>query len=127
MPQADWTILIVDDEAQVRASLARCLEDDYRVLSVASGPEALTTIEGEEVDLVLCDHAILTRLGSDFVRRLRDDPLTDFVPVVALMAPGSAVDAIAVRELGAADALVKPIAENVLEPMVQRIAARRLT
>ena len=71
MPEADWTILIVDDEAQVRASLVRCLEDDYRVLSVSSGPEALVTIEREEVDLVLCDQRMPGMTGVEFFAQLR--------------------------------------------------------
>ena len=49
------SVLVIDDEAQVRASLSRCLEEDYRVLTAGSGAEALELMEREPIDVVLCD------------------------------------------------------------------------
>jgi two-component system response regulator HupR/HoxA len=66
-----WTVLVVDDEAQVQASLQRCLEDDYRVLAVGSGSEALQLLEREPVDLVLCDQRMPEMTGVEFLREIR--------------------------------------------------------
>ncbi|MGN2392149.1 sigma-54-dependent transcriptional regulator [Pelomicrobium sp. G1] len=66
-----WTVLVVDDEAQVRASLTRCLEEDYRVLTAASAREALEILNREEVDLVLCDQRMPDMTGVEFFREAR--------------------------------------------------------
>jgi len=62
----------VDDEAQVQASLQRCLEDDYRVLTVGSGREALQVMEQDPVDLVLCDQRMPEMTGVEFFQEIRD-------------------------------------------------------
>ena len=49
------SVLIVDDEPGARESLEVVLEDDYQVLSVGSGPEALETLQKKPVDLILLD------------------------------------------------------------------------
>jgi len=49
------TLLIVDDEPGARESLEVILEDDYKVLSVGSGQEALETFQKVPIDLILLD------------------------------------------------------------------------
>ena len=49
-----WTILVVEDQAKVRATLSACLEQDYRVLTARSVVEARRVLAAEEVDMVLC-------------------------------------------------------------------------
>ena len=49
-----WTILVVEEQAKIRALLTQCLERDYRVLNARSVAEARTMLLGEEVDMVLC-------------------------------------------------------------------------
>ncbi|MCZ7682519.1 MAG: hypothetical protein M5U28_28475 [Sandaracinaceae bacterium] len=58
--------------------------------------------------MVLADRSIALSPDVDLVGRLREDPLTDFVPVVLLLPAGEPVDRIAVRSAGAEDALTKP-------------------
>lgn len=71
--QADgtWTVLIVDDEAKIRTSLVRCLEEDYRVLTAASVGAALNVLASEEVDLMLCDQRMPDMNAVEFFRETR--------------------------------------------------------
>jgi two-component system response regulator HupR/HoxA len=66
-----WTVLVIDDEAQVQASLKRCLEDDYRVLTVGSGRDALQILDQDPVDLVLCDQRMPEMTGVEFLQEIR--------------------------------------------------------
>jgi DNA-binding response OmpR family regulator len=108
------SVLVLDgaeSQAQVRGALP---VDHYEVLASASPEEALRLARSSSPDVVLADQATLTRSGSDFIARLRNDPLTDFVPVIMLVPPGSPVDPIAARTLGADDAVGKPVDPQVL-------------
>jgi two-component system, NtrC family, response regulator HupR/HoxA len=71
--QADgtWTVLLVVDGPRDRAALKKCLEEDYRVLGAGSVKAAMTILEGEEVDLVVCDQHPADVTAIDFLREAR--------------------------------------------------------
>ena len=51
------TLLIIDDDDVVRASLAAYLDDSgFRVLQAPNGPKGLELFDSERPDLVICDH-----------------------------------------------------------------------
>ncbi len=109
-----------ETQARVRALLA---SERFEVLGAADPEEALRLARSSAPDVVLVDRAIVLRTGSDFVRRLREDPLTDFVPIVALVPAGEEIDAIAIRELGCEDVLARPLEGESLERTIVRLAA----
>lgn len=116
------SVLVCDaaeTQARVRALLAG---ERFEVLGAADPEEALRLSRSSAPDVVLVDRAVLSRSGSDFVRRLRDDPLTDFVPIVALVPETEELDAVAARELGCEDVLRRPLAADTLERAVMRLA-----
>ena len=67
------TVLIVDDEERLRRGLARSLRrEDRRLLTAASGEEALGLLrEGDEVDLVIADLVMPGMDGMALVREIR--------------------------------------------------------
>ena len=116
------SVLVCDSaetQARVRALLA---SERFEVLGAADPEEALRLARSSAPDVVLVDRALLSRTGSDFVRRLRDDPLTDFVPIIALVAEGEELDGVAARDLGCEDVLARPLAAESLERSVMRLA-----
>ena len=71
-PAVGRTVLVVDDEAQVRALTGETLELlGYRVLQADSGPAALALLEHETPDLMLFDYAMPGMSGAELATRVR--------------------------------------------------------
>ena len=119
------TLLIVDDELGARQSLEVILEDDYRVLSVDSGQEALEILQKEPVDLVLLDVNMPDMDGLQVLRKIKEqDEEIDVIMVSALNLARKAVDAV---RLGAYDYITKPYEpEDILSTVNRVISKQRL-
>ena len=110
------SILVVDDDPDVRESLAEILEDEgYRVTGVQNGAEALAYLRAKtRPSLILLDMMMPQMDGWRFRVEQRKNPELAGIPVVILSAHGNAREAALV--LGAADYLRKPLrAESLLE------------
>lgn len=105
-----------DTQSRVRGLLPN---ERFEVLGAADPEEALRLARSSAPDVVLCDLSVLAA-RAEFLQRLRDDPLTDFVPVVAL-ANETDFDPVRARELGALDVIKKPLEAGTLEPVLVRI------
>jgi len=66
-----WTVLVVEQDLQVGAALAHYLEDNYRIFSASSGGDALSLLEREHIDLVLCGQRLGDMSGVEFFRQTR--------------------------------------------------------
>jgi len=72
VPRGHATVLVVDDDKDVRDFIAACLESlGYRVLDAAGGHAALETLRRIEVDCLLVDYAMPIMSGTEVVRRAR--------------------------------------------------------
>jgi PAS domain S-box-containing protein len=112
-------ILIADDNADMRAYLARLLRRYWQVETVADGEAALTAARESPPDLVLND-VMMPRLdGFELLRELRADPRTSSVPIVLVSARAGADSAIEGLEAGADDYLVKPFSARELVARVR--------
>jgi len=107
------TVLIVDDEKNIRATLARSLRlEGYRTEEAAGGAEALEALDLGGVDLVLLDMQMPGMDGLALLAAMREHGLT--VPAIVLTAHGSIERAVAAVKLGAYDFIEKP-------PSIERI------
>ena len=108
------TILIVDDEKNIRATLGRGLRlEGYTTLEAANGEEALQFVKADGVDLILLDLQMPVLDGFEFLERLR--AAGRFVPVIVLTAHGNIDKAVRAVHLGAHDFIEKPPAmERIL-------------
>ncbi|MBV9516327.1 MAG: response regulator, partial [Mycobacteriaceae bacterium] len=85
-PAADATVLVVEDNADLRTLITRVLSPHWRVLLAVDGADGLETAVAQRPDLVLTD-VMMPRLdGFGLVAALRADPRTASVPVVFLSA-----------------------------------------
>jgi DNA-binding response OmpR family regulator len=107
-------ILIVDDDAALRQSLAEQLGRDGEFVSTECGcaAEALDTIGRERFDAILLDVGLPDMDGRDLCRKLRDEAVS--VPIVMLTAADSDGDTVQGLEAGANDYVTKPFRLNVL-------------
>ena len=116
------TVLAVDDQpANLRLLDAVLTPRGIRVLTVASGAEALARLETEDVDLVLLDIAMPEMDGHEVCRRIRATPATEFLPVVMITASGSE-QRLAALESGADDFVAKPFDKNELLARIASLA-----
>ena len=124
MTQAHPTILIVDDDRQLRASLALMMENaGYKGIVAADGQEALLCLQTLYVDLVFLDVRLPDQNGMDLLAKIRK--LCPDTPVIILTAHASLETAIDAVRKGARDFLLKPIRPEELIPRVQEILAEQ--
>jgi PAS domain S-box-containing protein len=112
-------ILIADDNADMRAYLARLLRRYWQVETVADGEAAVVAARASPPDLVLSDVMMPRRDGFELLRELRADPRTSSVPIVLVSARAGADSAIEGLEAGADDYLVKPFSARELVARVR--------
>ncbi|HEY8484029.1 MAG TPA: sigma-54 dependent transcriptional regulator [Longimicrobiales bacterium] len=119
------SILIVDDEANIRRMLAGLLEaEGYRAETAAGGREALEAVEREEPDVVLLDLAMPGLDGLAVLAELRARwPL---LPVVMMSGRATLADAVKATKLGAFHFIEKPLTpEAVLLTIKGAVELRR--
>ena len=110
-----YTILVADDEAEIRELLRLYLEKDgYRVLEAEDGRMALALLEKEEVDMTLLDIMMPELDGYRVLKKLREN---SNIPVMILSAKDQDTDKILGLDLGADDYLAKPF--NPMEAMAR--------
>ncbi|MFO7941090.1 MAG: response regulator transcription factor [Bacillota bacterium] len=110
--QRETSVLVVEDEENIRFSLSSSLErEGYRVLSAATGEEGLTMAREEDVDLVLLDVMLPDVSGLDVSRLIRRE---SNVPIIMVTARDAETDIIAGLEMGADDYVTKPFSLGVL-------------
>ena len=116
-------ILVVEDEPDLLASLARALrEEGYAVDTAENGEEALFKAESYDYDTIVLDVMLPKRDGLDVLRALRMDRIT--TPVLMLTARSSELDRVLGLELGADDYLTKPFSVMELTARVKAILRR---
>ena len=120
------TVLVADDQADIRAFVRRHLEGaGYRVVEAADGEEALDRVRQRLPDLVVSD-VMMPRLdGLGLCRALRSDPETDFVPVLLLTARAAPEDRLDGLAEACDDYLTKPFDVRELVARVDNLIAIR--
>ncbi len=118
------TLLIIDDDEVVRASLAAYLEDSgFSVLQASNGQQGLQVFEQDKPDLVICDLRMPQMGGLELIRQVTE--LSPQTPVIVVSGAGVMNDAVEALRLGAADYLIKPLEDlAVLEHSVRRALDR---
>ncbi|MDN5932185.1 MAG: response regulator, partial [Pseudonocardia sp.] len=113
-PTAGATVLVAEDNSDLRRFLAGLLSPHYRVLVAADGDSALATARSERPDLVLTDVMMPGLDGFALLTALRGDAPTATTPVIMLSARAGEDAAIEGLSAGADDYLVKPFSSGDL-------------
>jgi two-component system copper resistance phosphate regulon response regulator CusR len=117
-------LLVVEDYATLRESLARGLRDlGYAVDATGDGAEGLWFAENNPYDVIVLDLMLPKLPGTEILGRLRAAGNT--VHVLVLTAKDAIADRVAVLDLGADDYLVKPFAFEELAARLRALVRRR--
>jgi serine phosphatase RsbU (regulator of sigma subunit)/DNA-binding response OmpR family regulator/two-component sensor histidine kinase len=113
------TVLVVDDNADMRDYVSDLLSGEYDVQTAADGIEALDKVRHVRPDLVLTDVMMPNLDGFGLLEKLRADPATTGTPVVMLSARAGEEGIVEGLEAGADDYLSKPFSARELRARVR--------
>ncbi len=122
------TILIIDDDPQVRTVLAEALSlHGYHVLTAGDGTEGLRMARESGPDLILCDIVMEGLDGLSTLKAVRNDPRTAGIPLIIITGAGEAGGMRRAMGLGANDYLEKPFRiSDLLDSVQARLAQQQV-
>jgi two-component system nitrogen regulation response regulator NtrX len=127
---APRTVLIVDDEKNIRRTLQLVLEGDgYRVLGAETASQALSVLASPEapVDLAILDVKLPDMSGLDALAKIRSDEATKDVPIIVISGHATVHDAVLALKLGASDFFEKPLARERVLVSVRNVLHAAMT
>ena len=120
---AKETILVVDDEKNIRLTLSQALEVlEVETDTAANGEEALTKLKEKEFGLILLDLKMPGMDGMEVLRQL--SKIRPDIRIIILTAYGTVELAVEAMQLGAADFIQKPFTPEEIRELVSRVLDR---
>jgi two-component system alkaline phosphatase synthesis response regulator PhoP len=119
------SVLIIDDEADIRDILAYNLKKEgYTVLTAKNGPDGISTAKKMQPDIIILDVMMPEMDGIQVCEILRADPMTQNIRICFLTARSEDYSQIAGLDAGADDYVSKPIKPRVLISRLKAILRR---
>lgn len=117
------TVLVIDDDASLRDTIAVILEQaEFRPLLAADGASGLESALRNKPDLVLVDLRMPGLNGIDFCKQLRHSGIA--TPIIAVSAVNEELDKVLLLEVGADDYVVKPFGARELLARIRAVLRR---
>ena len=113
-------ILVVDDEMNICLLLRNFLSQDYDIITINNGEDALVWLEGNLPDLIISDIQMTNMDGFEFLTKVRQRGFTKHTPFVMLSARAESKERIKCYRLGAQDYLTKPFNPEELKEVVKK-------
>jgi signal transduction histidine kinase/DNA-binding response OmpR family regulator/ligand-binding sensor domain-containing protein len=123
-PMNDRTVLIVDDEEDLRTYMDSLLRPVFRTRLAADGVDALRIAEEEPIDLIISDVMMSTLDGFELTKRIRQNEKTKSIPIILLSALTSDNKRIYALKMGADAYLTKPFNTHELLTRCQNLLLR---
>ncbi|MCH7839540.1 MAG: response regulator [Planctomycetes bacterium] len=114
------TILVIEDSQDNFDLIEDALGDEHGLVHATTGQEGLAQARAHRPDLILLDMGLPVMDGWEVAQRLKADPETRAIPVVALTAHAMSGDREKCMEMGCDDYMAKPININELVAMIKR-------
>ena len=119
------TILVIDDNNDIRQYEHTLLQDDYIVLEAVDGKEGLEIAKKEVPDLVICDVMMPVMDGLEFTEQLKTGTATSHIPVIMLTAKNLEEHRAEGYEHGADSYITKPFHSKVLLARIENLLKQR--
>ena len=119
------TVLIIDDNNDIRQYEHTLLQDDYIVMEAVDGKEGLEIAKKEVPDLVICDVMMPVMDGLEFTEQLKTNKATSHIPVIMLTAKNLEEHRAEGYEHGADSYITKPFHSKVLLARIENLLKQR--
>ncbi|MCE5335485.1 MAG: response regulator [Desulfobacteraceae bacterium] len=120
-----YTVLLADDEKVIRDGCSRLLRSEgYNVLTAVDGREALSLIESEPVDVVLCDLVMPVMGAFEVLDGIKAS--SPELPLIVITGHGTVSTAVEAMKKGAYDFITKPFRSDHLTLIVQRALEKQV-
>ncbi len=121
-----YTVLLVEDNDEVRKYIADCLEPYFFVIQASDGKMGLTKATDKIPDIVVSDIMMPKMDGLELCKRIKEDMLIGHIPVILMTAKSLTVHIVEGYTTGADDYIVKPFNIDVLIYRIKNIIEARV-
>lgn len=119
------TLLVVEDNSQMRDFIRLVMRDAYHVVDASDGCEGLTKAVAEQPDVIITDYMMPVMDGMEMARRLRSNLQTSHIPLVMLSARTDEKSQIKGLKTGVDAYVCKPFSAEVLKARLANLVERR--
>lgn len=119
------TLLIVEDNPDVRKYISTILENIYQITEAKDGEEGLSKSFEIIPDLIISDIMMSKMDGFEMCSRLKTDERTSHIPIIMLTAKATTQDKVSGFELGADDYIMKPFEAEELKARINNLIEQR--
>lgn len=120
------TILIAEDNKELRIYIASLLSNAYNILTAENGKEALEIAQKEQPDVILSDILMQEMDGREFCKHIKQNVNTCHIPFIMLTALASDMNQVEGLDAGADDYLTKPFNPSILQSKIVNILQSRI-
>ncbi|MBM6889124.1 response regulator [Bacteroides caecigallinarum] len=120
-----YTVLVVDDDDEVRNYLLAELGGMYKTIACSNGKQALDIIMSASADIVLSDIMMPEMDGMSLLRKIKQNINTNHIPVVLLTAKNTETDNIEGLSFGADAYLTKPFNIDIVKITIENLLKNR--
>jgi two-component system chemotaxis response regulator CheY len=114
-------ILIVDDSPSMRQLVSFAVKDaGYETILAVNGNDALSKLNGTEIDIVITDLNMREMDGVEFIKQLRTKPLCRFTPIVMLTKESQESKREEGKRAGASGWIIKPFTPEQLITVIAK-------
>lgn len=125
VPKNKYSVLIAEDNAEMRSYLSRELMPEYEIIEAENGAKAMEMCLKHNPDLILSDILMPGTDGLEFCRQLKNDDRTSHIPLLMVTALSSAEYQEQAYRMGADDYITKPFSISILKEKIHNFIASR--
>lgn len=118
------SVLIVEDNDELRNFTQRILSPSYNVLLAGNGQEGLQVAKQHWPDLIITDVMMPLMDGIEMIKHIKEDDDIYAIPIIVLSAKADMSDCIEAVQMGVDDYITKPFSTNYLKARVSALIAR---
>ena len=119
------TILVVEDNEELKAFLKNILSENYTVITASNGKEGLQHAVDNIPDLIISDVMMPVMDGLEMIRQIKENNNICHIPIIVLSAKASLDDRIAGLEQGIDDYITKPFSATYLKTRIASLLRQR--